>query len=58
MTKPTHINQSNGVSRGPFVDYFRPYPEQLHASLSNLNGTTFWAYSLWRAPEHWAITPE
>ncbi len=51
MTKPTHINQSNGVSRGPFVDYVRPYSEQLRASLNNMNGLSFWAYSLWRAPE-------
>ncbi len=51
MSKPTHITQINGQSRGPFVDYARPYPEQLRVSLNRMNASTFWAYSLWRAPE-------
>ena len=51
MSTPTHIDQINGESRGPFVDYVRPYPEQLRASLKGMNGSTFWSYSLWRAPE-------
>ena len=51
MNTPTHINEINGESRGPFVDYIRPYPEQLRASLNGMNASSFWAYSLWRAPE-------
>lgn len=51
MNTPTHIDQINGESRGPFVDYVRPYPEQLRASLNGMNASSFWAYSLWRAPE-------
>lgn len=51
MNDPTHINEINGQSRGPFVDYVRPYPEQLRASLNRMNASSFWAYSLWRAPE-------
>ena len=51
MNTPTHIDEINGESRGPFVDYIRPYPEQLRASLNGMNASSFWAYSLWRAPE-------
>jgi hypothetical protein len=51
VTTPTHINQINGESRGPFVDYFRTYPDQLRVSLNAMDGTTLWAYALWRAPD-------
>lgn len=51
MTQRTHVEQSNGRSRGPLVDSIRPYPDQLRVTLRALNGTSFWAYSLWRAPE-------
>ncbi|KJL20385.1 hypothetical protein RN51_02601 [Microbacterium oxydans] len=51
MNTPTHIDQINGESRGPFVDYVRPYAEQLRATLNGMNASSFWAYSLWRAPE-------
>ncbi len=50
MSRTTHIVQSNGCSRGPLVDSVRPFPEALRFSLNRLNGTTFWAYSLWRVP--------
>ena len=51
MTPTTHIWQSNGNSRGPFDDMFRPYPDQLRVSLNKMNGTSFWALGLWRAPD-------
>lgn len=51
MTKPTHIRQLNGFTRGPLVDSVRPYPEQIAFSLNQLDGVKSWAYSLWRAPE-------
>ena len=51
MTKLTHISQMNDSSRGALVDYFRSYPEQIRFSLNRLNGSSFWAWSLWRAPE-------
>lgn len=51
MTRDTHVVQSNGFSRGPLVDVVRPYADQLRFSLNRMNGTSFWAYSLWRAPE-------
>lgn len=47
----THIEQSNGDSRGPLVDSIRPYPEAIRFALNRLNGSSTWAYSLWRAPE-------
>lgn len=50
MTRRTHIEQMNGSSRGPLVDSIRPYPDQLRFSLNRMNGSSFWAYSLWRAP--------
>ncbi|WP_435749098.1 hypothetical protein [Microbacterium sp. PMB16] len=51
MTGDTHVVQSNGYSRGPLIDTVRPYSDQLRFSLSRMNGTSFWAYSLWRAAE-------
>lgn len=51
MSRRTHVVESNGFSRGPLLDSIRPYPEQLRFSLNRMNGTSFWAFSLWRAPE-------
>ncbi len=51
MTVRTHVIQINGNSRGPLVDIFRPYPDQIRASVNNMDGAKFWALSLWRAPE-------
>ncbi|MGM7667929.1 hypothetical protein [Microbacterium sp. A93] len=51
MTRDTHVVESNGFSRGPLVDIIRPYPDQLRFALNRMNGTSLWAYSLWRAPE-------
>ena len=51
MSKPTHIRQFDGFSRGPLVDYIRPYPDQIRFALNTMNGTSAWGYSLWRAPE-------
>ncbi len=41
----------NGSSRGALIDYVRPYPDQIRFSLNRMNGSSFWAWSLWRAPE-------
>lgn len=49
--RDTHIVQRNGYSRGPLVDMIRPYPDAIRYSLNRLNGSSTWAYSLWRAPE-------
>lgn len=51
MTKPTHIDQMNGRTRGAFLDDLRPYPDEIRFVLNRMNGTSFWAWSLWRAPE-------
>ena len=51
MTKWTHIRQFDGFSRGPLTDTVRPYPDQIRHALTTMNGTSKWAYSLWRAPE-------
>jgi hypothetical protein len=51
MTEPTHVASHNNYVRGALVDYFRPYPEQIRFSLCQLDGTSSWSYSLWRAPE-------
>lgn len=51
MTSPTHIAERNGSSRMPLVDDIRPYPEQIKFTLNRMNGSSFWAWSLWRAPE-------
>ncbi|MEV7611026.1 hypothetical protein AB0N61_16180 [Microbacterium sp. NPDC089320] len=51
MTKPTHIDQMNGRTRGAFLDDLRPYPEEIQFVLNRMNGMSFWAWSLWRAPE-------
>ena len=51
MTKWTHIRQFDGFSRGPLTDSVRPYPDQIRHALTTMNGTSKWAYSLWRAPE-------
>ncbi|PKI91512.1 hypothetical protein CW368_06190 [Actinomycetales bacterium SN12] len=51
MTKRTHINEINNRTRGAFVDDIRPYPEQIKFSLNQLNGSSFWGWCLWRAPE-------
>ncbi|GAA2935541.1 hypothetical protein GCM10010458_19140 [Microbacterium luteolum] len=50
MTRHTHVVESNGYSRGPLIDSVRPYPDAIRFALNRLNGTSFWAYSLWRAP--------
>lgn len=41
----------NGYSRGPLIDSVRPFPDQIKFALNRMNGTSFWAWSLWRAPE-------
>lgn len=51
MSRRTHIAQMNGSSRGPLVDSIRPYVDQIRFSLGRMNGSSFWAYSLWRAPD-------
>lgn len=51
MTGRTHIVESNGYSRGPLIDTIRPYPDQIRFSLNRLDGSSVWAYSLWKAPE-------
>ncbi|MEV7611025.1 hypothetical protein AB0N61_16175 [Microbacterium sp. NPDC089320] len=51
MNQPTHIRQINGSVRGALVDYVRPYPDQIRFSLNQMNGSSTWAWSLWRAPE-------
>lgn len=51
MSSSTHVVESNGYSRGPLIDSVRPYPDALRFSLNRMNGASFWAYSLWRAPE-------
>lgn len=51
MTKPTHIHESNGLSRGALLDDLRTYPEEIRFVLNRMNGSSFWAWSLWRAPE-------
>lgn len=50
MSRSTHIVESNAHSRGPLIDSVRPYPDALRFALNRLNGSNFWAYSLWRAP--------
>lgn len=47
----THITQRNGHSRMALIDSFRPYPEQIRFTLRQMDGSSFWAWSLWRAPE-------
>lgn len=51
MSRHTHVVESNGYSRGPLIDSVRPYRDAIQFSLKRMNGTSFWAYSLWRAPE-------
>lgn len=51
MSTPTHITMFDGKRRGPLVDYFRPYPDQIRTSLNTLDGASGWAYSLWRVPK-------
>jgi hypothetical protein len=51
MNSLTHIRQINGFTRGALIDDLRPYPEEIRFVLSRMNGTSFWAWSLWRAPE-------
>ncbi|MGH7218060.1 MAG: hypothetical protein ACREGE_01250 [Candidatus Microsaccharimonas sp.] len=50
-TPPTHVQQVNGSSRSALLDSMRPYPEQIRFTLNQMNGTSFWAYSVWRAPK-------
>lgn len=50
MSHPTHIRELDGFVRGALRDTFRPYPDQIRRSLSNLDGHSSWGYSLWRAP--------
>lgn len=51
MSTPTHIFQENGSSRFPLIDNLRPFDEQIRFTVKQMDGTTFWALSLWRAPE-------
>ncbi len=51
MTARTHVSEMNGYSREALNDFFRPYPDQLRYGLNQMDGTSFWAFSLWRAPE-------
>ena len=51
MTPVTHLSEVNGFSRGPLLDDFEPYPDQIRYALNQMDGTSFWAYSIWRAPE-------
>ncbi|MCI1018624.1 hypothetical protein HWD99_08320 [Microbacterium sp. C5A9] len=51
MTKPTHIRQINGFIRGALMDDLRSYPQEIQFVLNRMNGSSFWAWSLWRAPE-------
>ncbi len=47
----THVTQRNGYSRMALIDSVRPYPDQIRFSLNRMNGSSFWAWGLWRAPE-------
>ena len=47
----THITQENGYSRMALIDNFRPYPDQIRFTLNLMDGSKFWSWSLWRAPE-------
>ncbi|WP_314428395.1 hypothetical protein [uncultured Microbacterium sp.] len=49
--KRTHVTQRNGYSRMALIDSVRPYPDQIRFVLNRMNGSSFWAWSLWRAPE-------
>ncbi|MDT3329895.1 hypothetical protein Q9S78_04355 [Microbacterium sp. KSW-18] len=51
MTTPTHILQENGSSRFPLIDNLRSFEDQLRFTLTQMDGSSFWAFSLWRAPE-------
>ncbi|MCO7204019.1 hypothetical protein NH287_11030 [Microbacterium sp. CnD16-F] len=51
MSTPTHIFQEHGSSRFPLIDNLRPFEEQIRFTLTQMDGTSFWALSLWRAPE-------
>ena len=51
MSRHTHVVESNGYSRGPLINTVRPYPDALRFALQRMNGSSWWAYSLWRAPE-------
>ncbi|MFT3798345.1 hypothetical protein [Microbacterium sp.] len=51
MTVRTHIRQMNGSGGGPLDDLIRPYPDQIRYALNQMDGTSFWALSIWRAPE-------
>lgn len=50
MSRPTHIRELDGFVRGALKDSVRPYRDQIRFSLNNLNGSSSWAYALWRAP--------
>ncbi|NYD66374.1 hypothetical protein [Agromyces atrinae] len=41
----------NGRRHGELVDYFRSYPDQILATLSNMDGDSFFAWQLWELPE-------
>lgn len=41
----------NGEILGVLIDSVRSYPEQIKYSLKIMNGESFWAYGIWRAPE-------
>ncbi len=51
MTTPTHILQENGSSRFPLIDALRSFEDQIRFTLTQMDGTSFWALSLWRAPD-------
>lgn len=50
-SKPTHVRQINGAHREAFLDDTRPYPEKIRFTLSQMDGSSFWSFALWRVPE-------
>lgn len=50
MSDPTHAYTSNGRSHTELVDWFLPFPEQLHRLLSLLDGADNSTLSLWAMP--------
>lgn len=51
MDQRKHIVQINGYSRSFLKGNIRSYFEQISSHLHRMNGTSFWGYSLWEAPE-------
>ena len=46
MSTPTHIFQENGSSRFPLIDNLRPFEDQIRFTLTQMDGSSFWALSL------------